>query len=78
VKYAGQSLRENPHAMALGQLPGDGVDRAVMARTLDAVLTSWDWETKIWGWDSAPTLDAPGFPRDGTWVVRSEGLRPLP
>ena len=129
--------------MALGQLPGDGVDRAVMARTLDAVLTSWDWETKIWGWDypmiamtaarlgepkkavdillksdgpnnsytgaghnkqrddlplylpgngallaavammaagwdGAATHDAPGFPHDGTWVVRSEGLHPLP
>ena len=129
--------------MALGQLPGDGVARAVMARTLDAVLKSWDWETKIWGWDypmiamtaarlgepkkavdvllksdgpnngytadghnrqredlpiylpgngsllaavammaagwdGAPTHDAPGFPRDGSWVVRSEGLHPLP
>jgi hypothetical protein len=129
--------------MALGQLPGDGVDRATMARTLDAVLTSWDWETKIWGWDypmiamtaarlgepqkavdvllksdgpnngytadghnrqredlpiylpgngallaavammaagwdGAPTHDAPGFPHDGKWVVRSEGLHPLP
>jgi hypothetical protein len=129
--------------MALGQLPGDGVDRATMARTLDAVLKSWDWETKIWGWDypmiamtaarlgepkkavdvllksdgpnngytadghnrqredlpiylpgngallsavammaagwdGAPTHDAPGFPKDGTWVVRSEGLHPLP
>ena len=129
--------------MALGQLPGDGVDRAVMGRTLDAVLQTWDWETKIWGWDypmvamtaarlgeprkavdvllksdgpnnaylpnghnpqrgdlpvylpgngallaavammaagwdGAPTKDAPGFPKDGTWVVRSEGLRPLP
>ncbi|MBI5693020.1 MAG: hypothetical protein HZC55_23335 [Verrucomicrobia bacterium] len=129
--------------MALGQLPGDGVDRAVMARTLDAVLSSWDWETKIWGWDypmiamtaarlgeprkaidillksdgpnnrytanghcpqrgdlpvylpangallatvammaagwdGAPSGEAPGFPRDGTWVVRHEGLRPLP
>ncbi|PTX97786.1 hypothetical protein [Opitutus sp. ER46] len=129
--------------MALGQLPGDGVDRATMARTLDAVLAHWDWETKIWGWDypmiamtaarlgepqkavdvllksdspnnlytpnghcrqrgdlpvylpgngallaaaammaagwdGAPTQDAPGFPRDGTWVVRHEGLRPLP
>jgi hypothetical protein len=129
--------------MALGQLPGDGVDRAVMARTLDAVLTQWDWETKIWGWDypmiamtaarlgepkkavdvllksdgpnnsytadghnkqredlpiylpgngallaavammaagwdGAPSHDAPGFPHDGTWVVRSEGLHPLP
>lgn len=129
--------------MALGQLPGDGVDRATMARTLDAVLTHWDWETKIWGWDypmiamtaarlgepkkavdilmksdgpnndytadghcrqrgdlpvylpangallsavammaagwdGAPTHDAPGFPHDGTWVVHSEGLHPLP
>ena len=131
--------------MALGQLPGDGVDRAVMSRTLDAVLKSWDWETKIWGWDypmvamtaarlgepqkavdvlmktdgpnnryvanghvpqrgdlpvylpangallaavammaggwdDAPKEwgEAPGFPKDGTWVVRSEGLRKLP
>ncbi len=129
--------------MALGQLPGDGVDRATMTRTLDAVLTRWDWETKIWGWDypmiamtaarlgepqkavdillksdgpnnfytadghccqrgdlpvylpangallsavammavgwdGAPTPDAPGFPHDGSWVVRSEGLHPLP
>lgn len=129
--------------MALGQLPGDGVDRATMARTLDAVLTTWDWETKIWGWDypmvamtaarlgepkkavdvllksdgpnnrytanghnpqrsdlpvylpgngallaavammaggwdGAPSGNAPGFPADGTWTVRSEGLRRLP
>jgi hypothetical protein len=129
--------------MALGQLPGDGVDRSTMARTLDAVLTTWDWETKIWGWDypmiamtaarlgepkkavdvllksdgpnngytgdghnrqredlpiylpgngsllaavammaggwdGAPNRDAPGFPNDGTWKVRSEGLHPLP
>lgn len=129
--------------MALGQLPGDGVDRPTMARTLDAVLQHWDWEAKIWGWDypmiamtaarlgepkkavdvllktdspnnwympnghckqredlpvylpgngallsavammaagwdDAPSHDAPGFPKDGTWVVRSEGLKPLP
>ncbi|RZJ06484.1 MAG: hypothetical protein EOP39_19050 [Rubrivivax sp.] len=37
--------------MALGQLPGDGVDRAVMHRTLEAVLAHWDWQTRIWGWD---------------------------
>jgi hypothetical protein len=37
--------------MALGQLPGDGVDRETMRRTLHAVLATWDWETKIWGWD---------------------------
>lgn len=130
--------------MALGQLPGDGVDRTTMRRTLDAVLSSWDWETKIWGWDypmiamtaarlgepqkavdvllksdgpnnsympnghnrqredlpiylpgngallatvammaggwdDAPAgVNAPGFPRDGKWVVRAEGFHPLP
>jgi len=37
--------------MALGQLPGAGVDRAVIDRTLDAVLAQWDWKAKIWGWD---------------------------
>jgi hypothetical protein len=131
--------------MALGQLPGDGVDVATMRRTLDAVLAEWDWDTKIWGWDypmvamtaarlgePRKALDillftqgpnnhytpsghcpqgadgqlpvylpangallaavammaggwddalpghAPGFPRDGSWVVRSEGFRRLP
>jgi hypothetical protein len=37
--------------MALGQLPGDGVDPETMRRTLHAVLANWDWKTKIWGWD---------------------------
>jgi hypothetical protein len=36
--------------MALGQLRGVGVDRAVMRRTLDVVLSNWDWQIKIWGW----------------------------
>jgi hypothetical protein len=30
------------------------------------------------GWDGAPEGDAPGFPRDGSWVVRSEGLAVAP
>jgi hypothetical protein len=127
--------------MALGQLPGDGVDRRVMRNTLDAVLATWDWQTKIWGWDypmiamTAARLDAPelavgvllksdgpnngytkaghnpnkrlpvylpgngsllaavgmmaggwdgapratpGFPTDGTWVVKAEGFNKLP
>lgn len=128
--------------MALGQLPGAGVDREVMRRTLEAVLASWDWKAKIWGWDypmiamsaarlglpsqavdvllktdgpnngytaaghnpntdlpvylpgngallaavammaggwdGAPTRHAPGFPQDGSWVVRAEGFAPLP
>ena len=30
------------------------------------------------GWDGAPKVDAPGFPRNGGWVVRHEGLSPAP
>ena len=30
------------------------------------------------GWDGCPTTNAPGFPRDGRWVVRWEGLKPAP
>jgi protein-glucosylgalactosylhydroxylysine glucosidase len=30
------------------------------------------------GWDGAPAGDAPGFPKDGRWKVRSEGLQPMP
>jgi len=128
--------------MALGQLPGDGVDGDTMRRTLHAVLSTWDWKTKIWGWDypmiamtaarlgetqaavdvllktdgpnnrytgaghntntnlpvylpgngallaavalmaggwdGAPAGNAPGFPRDGQWVVRAEGFQRSP
>jgi len=30
------------------------------------------------GWDGAPKRNAPGFPDDGTWTVRWEGLSPAP
>jgi hypothetical protein len=30
------------------------------------------------GWDGAPKKHAPGFPDNGQWVVRCEGLRPVP
>jgi hypothetical protein len=30
------------------------------------------------GWDGAPEVHAPGFPRDGRWHVRWEGLRKAP
>lgn len=30
------------------------------------------------GWDGAPDVHAPGFPQDGTWTVRWEGLKPMP
>ena len=30
------------------------------------------------GWDGAPKKNAPGFPDDGQWTVRWEGLKPAP
>jgi hypothetical protein len=30
------------------------------------------------GWDGAPSTLAPGFPDDGSWTVRFEGLSPAP
>lgn len=30
------------------------------------------------GWDNGPKRNAPGFPDDGNWVVKSEGLQPMP
>ena len=30
------------------------------------------------GWDGAPAVNAPGFPQDGRWSVRWEGLNPMP
>ncbi len=36
--------------MALGVLPGEGLDRGAMSRTLDLVRERWDF-TSMWGWD---------------------------
>ncbi len=30
------------------------------------------------GWDGAPNQRAPGFPQDGSWTVKWEGLNPMP
>ena len=30
------------------------------------------------GWDGAPERPSPGFPDDGTWVVKWEGLKKAP
>lgn len=35
---------------ALGVLPGDGVERETMRRTLFKVMREWQWD-KTWGWD---------------------------
>jgi hypothetical protein len=123
---------------AYGVLPGDGVDRETMRRTLFKTMKEWKWD-QTWGWDypltamtaarlgetsvaldallmpteknrylpnghnwqrpnlpcylpgnggllyavammaggwqGAPRKHAPGFPQDGSWTVRWEGLR---
>lgn len=133
-----QRNRDHPSMLAaFGMLPGDGVDRETMRRTLHRVLSEWRWET-TWGWDypmtamtaarlgepklavdallmtteknrylpsghnwqrdnlpcylpgnggllyaiammaggwrGAPRSHAPGFPSEGSWSVRTEGL----
>jgi hypothetical protein len=30
------------------------------------------------GWDGAPERTAPGFPENGKWIIRAEGLLPMP
>lgn len=42
---------EHPALTAVfGLLPGDGVDRSAMRRTLDKVIATWDFN-RTWGWD---------------------------
>jgi hypothetical protein len=62
--------RDHPSFVAaLGYLPGKDVDRATMARTLDAVLGAWDLR-QTWGWDwpmlamTATRLGKPGLAVD--------------
>ncbi len=134
--------RDHPSVVAaLGVLPGQGVDRDTMRRTVDWIWEHWNWpDTWGWdypmlamtaarlgdprravdallldtpknvyrlnghnyqrpglsiylpgnggllyavammaaGWDGGPDRPAPGFPSDGSWVVRFEGLRRAP
>jgi hypothetical protein len=71
------SRHDHPTMLApLGMLPGTGVDRATMDRTLDAVLQMWDWETKIWGWDYpmiAMTAARLGHPDTAVEILMREG-----
>jgi hypothetical protein len=126
---------------AFGVLPGVGIDRAVMDRTVSWIWANWNWPT-TWGWDypmlamtaarlgrpelaidallldtpknayrvnghnhqrpgltiylpgngallyatammaagwdGGPDRHAPGFPANGRWVVKWEGLRKAP
>lgn len=67
---------DHPTMLApLGLLPGRDVDQPTMNRTLSAVLSSWDWETKIWGWDYpmiAMTATRLGRPEDAVDVLLRE------
>lgn len=130
--------RDHPSMLgALGVLPGEGVDRETMRRTLHKTMKEWRW-ADTWGWDypltamtaarlgekklaidallmsteknrylpnghnwqranlpcylpgnggllyatammaagwkDAPEVDAPGFPDDGSWSIKWEGL----
>ncbi len=72
------SRHDHPTMLApLGLLPGGPtVDRATMDRTLDAVLSRWDWETKIWGWDYpliAMTATRLGRPADAVSILLRDG-----
>jgi protein-glucosylgalactosylhydroxylysine glucosidase len=133
---------DHPSAIAaLGVLPGAGIDRAVMDRTLTWIWANWNWpSTWGWdypmvamtaarlgrpelaidallldtpkntyranghnhqrpgltiylpgnggllyavammaaGWDGAPGRSGPGFPANGRWVVKWEGLKRAP
>ena len=73
-----ESRHDHPQMlMPLGFLPGGpDVDRATMDRTLDAVLTNWDWEAKIWGWDYpmiAMTATRLGRPEDAVAILLRDG-----
>jgi protein-glucosylgalactosylhydroxylysine glucosidase len=46
-----RSARDHPGVTAVfGMLPGPGVDRATMRRTLDWIWERWSWPD-TWGWD---------------------------
>lgn len=46
------SRHDHPTMLApYGLLNDATVDKMVMRQTLQAVLDSWDWKEKIWGWD---------------------------
>ena len=126
---------------AFGMLPNEDVDVAMMEKTLEQVMATWNWQ-RTWGWDyplvamtaarvgrpdiavdvllmdvpkntylknghnwqsgrlplylpgngglltavammaagwdGAPDIHAPGFPQEGSWNVKYEGLQRLP
>src|SRR5262249_17401041 len=48
--FTGRNSDHPSMLAALGVLPGDGVDRETMRRTLHKVMKEWKWDD-TWGWD---------------------------
>jgi hypothetical protein len=48
--WAGFNFEHPGLTGAFGMLPGDGVDTAIMKKTLKKVLSTWDFD-RVWGWD---------------------------
>jgi hypothetical protein len=68
---------QEPGAAAAPGPDGPGYRRAAQTYfpSNGALLLAVGMMAGGWDGESAPQ---PGFPVDGTWVARSEGLRPLP
>ena len=81
-------ISDHPSLAGLyGMLPGDGVDLETMQRTYDKVLQTWPRYKWGWdygmvamaaGWDGCLEGNAPGFPDDGSWTVKWNGLKKAP
>ncbi|HEX5789160.1 MAG TPA: hypothetical protein VFY03_13335 [Woeseiaceae bacterium] len=69
-------LADAPHNrwLANGHCPQPGADLPVYLPANGALLTAVAMLAA--GWDGAPDRPAPGFPANGRWAVRSEGLLP--
>jgi hypothetical protein len=70
-------LADAPHNRYLpnGHCPQPGADLPVYLPANGALLATVAMMAA--GWDGAPDRPAPGFPDDGSWAVRAEGLKPL-
>jgi protein-glucosylgalactosylhydroxylysine glucosidase len=75
--------RDHPSMLgALGMLPGDGVDVAIMRRTLQRALKEWRWD-ETWGWDypltamTAARVGEPGLAIDAL-LMKTAKNRYLP
>ena len=63
--------RDHPSMLAAcGVLPGDGVERETMRRTLAKVMKEWQWD-ETWGWDYPMTAMTAARLGEGGTAVRA-------